>query len=105
MPSQVTKAVSARYMRRELRDLFEGDRQAFFSALEIVYTVSTADGKSTYGEEYKGADYFIEYHTWMAGTKECDHLHDGEHSARFGAQPASALSPLPSPPCGQAWAS
>lgn len=67
----------SRYMRREIRDLFEDDRKAFFNAISTVYSVSTTAGASTYGSSYKGADYFMEYHTWMAGTRECDHLHDG----------------------------
>mmetsp|Transcript_45776 Transcript_45776/g.90267 ORF Transcript_45776/g.90267 Transcript_45776/m.90267 type:complete len:654 (-) Transcript_45776:686-2647(-) len=73
----VTKALVSRYMRHEIRNLFEDDRKAFFNALSTVYSVSTVAGADTYGAGYKGADYFIEYHTWMAGTKECDHLHDG----------------------------
>jgi hypothetical protein len=43
----------------------------------VVYSTPTADGQPKYGREYHGAEYFIEYHTWMAGERECDHLHDG----------------------------
>lgn len=69
--------LACRYVRRETRTLETFDRSNFIDAVRIVYTVHAADGKKLYGSKYKDASYFIEYHTWMAGTLDCDHLHDG----------------------------
>ena len=76
-PRTVHKAVASRFMRREVRELFEDDRESFFDALRVVYSTPTPDGQPKYGRSYHGAEYFLEYHTWMAGERACDHLHDG----------------------------
>jgi len=75
--ASVSMQVMCRYVRRELRSLSDADRQAYFDAVATVYTVPAAEGKKLYGDGYKDAGYFINYHTWMAGERGCDHLHDG----------------------------
>uniref|UniRef100_A0A7S2W1K8 Tyrosinase copper-binding domain-containing protein n=1 Tax=Rhizochromulina marina TaxID=1034831 RepID=A0A7S2W1K8_9STRA len=75
--ASVSTQVMCRYIRRELRSLNPSDRQAYFDAVATVYTVHTLEGEKLYGKSYKDAGYFINYHTWMAGERGCDHLHDG----------------------------
>lgn len=69
--------VVCRYVKHELRTLFPDDADAFYRAMKVVYTVPQSEGEVLYGNGYKDVGYFIEYHTFLAGTRECDHLHDG----------------------------
>lgn len=41
--------------RREIRDLTDKDREAFFDAMQTWYTVPTSVGKITYGPDF--SDY------------------------------------------------
>ena len=41
--------VTCKYVRREIRDLTTDDRDRYFSALDIVYNTSMADGVARYG--------------------------------------------------------
>ena len=41
------------YVRREIRQLFDKDREAFLDAMETIYRLPTAQGQLIYGEEYK----------------------------------------------------
>lgn len=43
-------------MRREIRQLTEEDRKAFFHALETIYRLPTAVGNTIYGDEYRVRD-------------------------------------------------
>ena len=82
---------------------FQDDRERYFKSVETVFSVLNDKGRSLYGPEvppiqlysrtptgsnfhvpfythhpqHKDAGYFINYHTWLAGQRECDHLHDG----------------------------
>ena len=73
----VVANVMCRYVRREIRSLFADDREAYLNAVRTVYSVRQEEGRERFGSGYRDAGYFINYHTWMAGTKACDHLHDG----------------------------
>eukprot|EP00904_Undaria_pinnatifida_P008207 jgi/Undpi1/4516/HiC_scaffold_18.g07870.m1 len=65
-----------KYVRREIRQLTDADREAFFTAMETLYRLPTAEGTDEYGDEYKGIHYFVQLHLDGAGVKECDHWHD-----------------------------
>lgn len=41
------------YVRREIRQLTDSDREAFFDAMETLYRLPTPEGNALYGEEYK----------------------------------------------------
>lgn len=41
------------YVRREIRQLTERDRETFFDAMETLYRLPTAEGNEIYGDEYK----------------------------------------------------
>ena len=50
--SEGTVKVSCRYVRREIRDLTENDREEFLEALEVYYTVGTEEGRAKYGDDF-----------------------------------------------------
>ena len=64
-------------MRRELRDLHEGDREAFLSAMATLYATDTDTGRAQYGAQYKCAHDFVRIHNSLSGRLDCDHLHGG----------------------------
>lgn len=42
-----------KYVRREIRQLTDSDREAFFDAMETLYRLPTAEGHAMYGDDYK----------------------------------------------------
>ena len=68
--------VMVKYVRREIRTLSDADRNKFLDALQTVYTVSTVEGKDTYGSSYRGIEYYIRKHLYGAADRSCDHWHD-----------------------------
>jgi hypothetical protein len=72
----LTEYVSSKYVKRELRSMSDKDREGFLTALQTVYTTSTSDGVSKYGEHYVGIEDLVKAHLSAAGTKDCDHWHD-----------------------------
>ncbi|CAM9521680.1 unnamed protein product [Ascophyllum nodosum] len=50
--SEGTVKLSCRYVRREIRDLTENDREEFLEALEVYYTVGTEEGRAKYGDDF-----------------------------------------------------
>ncbi|CAM9369255.1 unnamed protein product [Laminaria digitata] len=73
---QLDSFVVVKYVRREIRQLHEVDREAFFDTMETLYRLPTAEGVHLYGSEYKGIEFFVQMHLDGAGTKDCDHWHD-----------------------------
>ncbi|CAM9366596.1 unnamed protein product, partial [Hapterophycus canaliculatus] len=55
-------AITCKYVRRELRDLTEADRVAFFTAMREFYTVPLEEGRAKYGEEFSNAKRVAAYH-------------------------------------------
>ena len=91
----ISGRVHARYVRREVRDLLDDDRQRFFAALRTTYRVPTAEGRRRFGDDkYKDATFFVREHLESAGGK-CDHFHDGlgflNSHAAIGAEFEQAL--------------
>jgi hypothetical protein len=68
--------VTAKYVRRELRDLSAGDRERYFGALHAVYATSDADGARLYGSDFRSAHWFVREHLYGAAQRDCDHWHD-----------------------------
>ncbi|CAM9333791.1 unnamed protein product, partial [Ascophyllum nodosum] len=68
--------IMVKYVRREIRQLNDKDREAFFNAMEAIYRLPTAQGRDIYGEEYLGIEFFVQMHLDGAGVIECDHWHD-----------------------------
>jgi hypothetical protein len=85
--------VIVKYVRREIRTLFDRDREALFNAVSIMQHVPTHIGKQLtmlrfsltfvslgqqiYGKKYYSKDYFNRIHLYYGGTKSCDHWHQG----------------------------
>ena len=68
--------VTAKYVRRELRDLSDADRERYFSALHVVYSTDDAAGRTLYGDDFKSAAWFVRQHLYGAAQRDCDHWHD-----------------------------
>lgn len=59
--------VLCKYVRREVRQLSDADRRAFFAAVAEVYTVSTVEGQRKYGGDFRsGASWFARWHLGSA---------------------------------------
>ena len=69
--------VMCKYVRREIRDLLDQDREAFFQAVAIMQRVPTQAGKKVYGKNYRSRDFFNRIHLYYGGSKSCDHWHQG----------------------------
>mmetsp|Transcript_34015 Transcript_34015/g.44916 ORF Transcript_34015/g.44916 Transcript_34015/m.44916 type:complete len:671 (-) Transcript_34015:267-2279(-) len=69
--------VVVKYVRREIRELTDVDREMFFSAVMIMQRVPTEIGQNMYGEDYKDKDYFNRLHLYYGGARGCDHWHSG----------------------------
>ena len=66
-----------RYVRRELRDLTVGDREAFLDAAATLWKVSTKKGRTElgYSDSYRDINSLAIIHNDLAGNTICDHLH------------------------------
>jgi hypothetical protein len=69
--------LAVKYVRREIRSLSDEDRETFFDALELLYSLSETEGQKLYGSKFHTAEYFSYKHLTGAGTTDCDHWHDG----------------------------
>ena len=69
--------LAMKYVRREIRSLTDEDRETFFYALELLYSLSETEGQRLYGTKFHNAEYFSYKHLTGAGTTDCDHWHDG----------------------------
>ncbi|CAM9236405.1 unnamed protein product [Ectocarpus sp. 4 AP-2014] len=72
----MSSSVMVKYVRREIRQLTDKDREAFFDAMETLYRLPTTEGVALYGEDYKGIEFFVQMHLDGAAVKDCDHWHD-----------------------------
>ena len=75
--SSASKTVIVKYVRREIRDLLDQDREAFFQGVAIMQRVPTQAGKKIYGKNYRSRDFFNRIHLYYGGSKSCDHWHQG----------------------------
>ena len=68
--------VSARLVRREIRNLSDEERERFFAALHRVYVTEQAEGENLYGPNFRSAAWLVREHLYGAADIECDHWHD-----------------------------
>lgn len=54
--------VVCKYVRREIRDLTDADRTAFFKAMQEFYTVPLEQGKERYGVDFANAKRVAAFH-------------------------------------------
>eukprot|EP00611_Tribonema_gayanum_P026172 TRINITY_DN614_c0_g1_i2.p1 TRINITY_DN614_c0_g1~~TRINITY_DN614_c0_g1_i2.p1 ORF type:complete len:636 (-),score=156.71 TRINITY_DN614_c0_g1_i2:706-2613(-) len=69
--------VVVKYVRREIRQLIDQDREAFFNAVSVLQRVPTRVGQRLYGSDYYSKDYLVRMHLYFGGTADCDHWHQG----------------------------
>lgn len=67
-----------KYVRRELRQLNDEDKDRYLSALEVVHRVSLAEGQALYGPRFKNFEYFTEKHLWRMTLDKCTPWHGGD---------------------------
>lgn len=92
--------LAVKYVRREIRSLTESDRDAFFDALQLLYTTNSTDGIALYGAKFANAEKFLYHHLNGAARSDCDHWHDGagfitQHTAftLFAEQSLQSVNP------------
>jgi len=66
-----------KYVRREIKTLTDEDREAFFDGLEVMVTIPQEEGTRKFGPTFKNNEYFTHMHNVLAGSRDCDHLHQG----------------------------
>lgn len=69
-------SVTVKYVRREIRDLDEDDRNRMLDAMQTLFTVNETTGQARYGSKFKGIAYFVSKHLDGASDLMCDHWHD-----------------------------
>ena len=69
--------IDCRYVRRELRELTDADRDIFLDAFMVLSRVETQAGVHKYGKHYRSLIDFELMHLKAAGDKRLDHIHDG----------------------------
>lgn len=78
--------VSCKYVRREIRSLTEDDREAFFQAMEIFFTIPTEVGQARYGEKFFNYERITAYHdSKVKRTKKHISERTNEDKGRYGA--------------------
>lgn len=68
---------NALYVRREIRQLTDADRELLLAAMWVPYSTAEDEGKRTYGENYMALESIHQMHNYWASDRTCDHLHDG----------------------------
>lgn len=56
--------VTVKYVRRELRNLTDRDREAFFNAVSVMQRVPSAVGRVLFGDRYYSKDYINRLHIY-----------------------------------------
>lgn len=54
--------VACKYVRREIRQLTDADRETFLSALELAHRLDMGSGVEKYGAKFKNYEYFTRKH-------------------------------------------
>ena len=73
----ITRNIYCKYVRRELRELNDEDREAFLDTAFTLWTVSTRRGREElgFGDSYRDITSIALIHNDLAGNAVCDHLH------------------------------
>mmetsp|Transcript_19158 Transcript_19158/g.24856 ORF Transcript_19158/g.24856 Transcript_19158/m.24856 type:complete len:656 (-) Transcript_19158:256-2223(-) len=69
--------VIVKYVRREIRSVFDRDRETFFQAAMILQRVPTEVGIRVFGSKYLSKDHLSRVHLYYGGSWDCDHWHQG----------------------------
>lgn len=60
--SSASLSIYNQNIRREIRSLTDDDREAYFDAMEIFYTIPTSEGKALYGGKFNNYERIVAYH-------------------------------------------
>lgn len=75
--SAATGEFVCRYVRRELRTLFDAERDLFFDTVQIMMMLNSTAGEEKYGSQYRSLDFFAMKHLALAANRKSDKMHDG----------------------------
>ena len=73
----LSKSIYAMFVRRELRDLDDDDRERLLRAMSVIYQTSTFEGRRIYGSAFTGLDAVVTLHQESAAQRDADHIHQG----------------------------
>lgn len=93
--------VQGLYVRRELRELTDSDRELFLDSFVVLMNVTTQIGRARFGMNYIGMEDLAGKHVNAAGGRNLDQLHDGmgfltQHTALTQVAELSLQSVAPS---------
>ena len=63
--------LAVRYVRRDIRKLSDSQRRAFFSAARVLYDLSTEEGASKYGQDFRSISHFVALHLEASVSPTC----------------------------------
>ena len=69
--------LTCRYVRRELREMDDDDRELFLNGIVTMQHVESQTGQAMYGDDYESLAVFEKIHLTAAGDRRADHFHDG----------------------------
>lgn len=72
-----TSDLWSKYVRRDVSELTESDREEFLDAFATLWNVNTLDGQKIYGDKYKSLWYFAVIHQDAGASLVCDEFHKG----------------------------
>lgn len=65
------------YVRREYRDLTEGDKSLLLDTMYVMSTTSQEEGQALYGDSFMNSTYISKFHYFNAAQRDADHVHEG----------------------------
>jgi hypothetical protein len=69
--------VHVKYIRQEMHQVDDEDREALFAAWKVLLEMNDSDGLAKYGSNFMSHGRLSTEHNNLAGDRKCDHLHDG----------------------------
>jgi hypothetical protein len=75
--NNISLIVYEKYVRREIRDLNDQDKELLLQAITIMQKVPTQIGKALYGDNYFSRDYLTRLYLYMTSSSDCNHWQDG----------------------------
>lgn len=64
--------MTAKYVRREVRDLTVEDRERYLDAIAVTLHVNDEEGTATYGDKYHSMDYFVRLYLFSTSLRDAD---------------------------------
>jgi hypothetical protein len=74
---KLRKKVYYKYVKREIRDLTDDDRERFLDAMYQLWKYDTEEGKIVFGDKFVGMSTYVEEHSRASSDIMCDEFHDG----------------------------